>query len=100
MSDLARPLSMQVIIELMGLPPKDIHIFERWTSDFTRSLSLSVADYINEDEKEPSTCTKAEKTDVTIKSLQNGCNEVAISGRTLVPGRGCCLIRYRVLCEL
>jgi cytochrome P450 family 109 len=70
MSDLARPLSMLVITELMGLPAEDIHIFERWTSDFTRSLSLSVADYINEDEKKPSTRTKDEKTDVTIKSLQ------------------------------
>jgi cytochrome P450 family 109 len=69
MSDLARPLSMLVITELMGLPTEDIHIFERWTSDFTRSLSLSVADYINEDEKK-ATCTKDEKTDVTIKSLQ------------------------------
>jgi cytochrome P450 len=68
-SDLARPLSMHVITELIGLPTEDIHIFERWTSDFTRSLSLSVADYIN-DEKKPSTCTKDEKTDVTIKSLQ------------------------------
>lgn len=70
MSDLARPLSMLVITELMGLPAEDIHIFERWTSDFTRSVSLSVADYINEDENKPSTCTKDEKTDVTIKSLQ------------------------------
>jgi cytochrome P450 len=69
-SDLARPLSMLVIIELMGLPTEDIHIFERWTSDFTRSLSLSVADYINEDEKRQSTCIKDEKMDVTSKSLQ------------------------------
>jgi len=68
-SDLARPLSMQVITELIGLPTEDIHIFERWTSDFTRILSLSVADYINDDKK-LSTCTKDEKTDVTIKSLQ------------------------------
>jgi cytochrome P450 family 109 len=67
--DLARPLSMLVIIELMGLPTEDIHIFERWTSDFTRNLSLSVADYINEDRKKPST-RKDQKTDVTIKSFQ------------------------------
>ncbi|HXX97149.1 MAG TPA: cytochrome P450, partial [Candidatus Bathyarchaeia archaeon] len=52
------------------LPTEDIHIFERWTSDFTRILSLSVADYINEDEKKLPKCTKDEKTDVTIKSLQ------------------------------
>jgi len=70
MSDLARPLSMQVITELMGLPTEDMHIFEKWTSNFTRSLSLSVADYIYEDEKKPSTCIKDEKRDVTIKSLQ------------------------------
>jgi cytochrome P450 family 109 len=68
-SDLARPLSMLVIVELMGLPTEDIHIFERWTSDFMRSLSLSVADYINQDKKKPSTC-KDQKTDVTIKSFQ------------------------------
>ncbi len=40
MSHLARPLSIMVITELMGLPTEDIHIFERWTSDFTRSLSF------------------------------------------------------------
>jgi cytochrome P450 family 109 len=70
MSDLARPLSMLVITELMGLPTEDIHIFERWTSDFTRRLALAVADYINEDEKKSSTCSKDEKRDVTIESLQ------------------------------
>jgi cytochrome P450 len=68
-SDLARPLSMQVITELIGLPTEDIHIFERWTSDFRRTLSLSVADYIN-DEKKRSTYTEDEQTDVTVKSLQ------------------------------
>jgi len=78
MSDLARPLSMLVITELIGLPTEDIHIFERWTSDFTRSLSLSVADYINEDEKKPSTCIKDEKTDITIKSLQKLGREILI----------------------
>jgi cytochrome P450 family 109 len=70
MCDLARPLSMLVITELMGLPTEDIHIFERWTSDFTRRLALAVADYINDDEKKSSTCTKDEKTDVTIRSIQ------------------------------
>jgi cytochrome P450 family 109 len=70
MSDLARPLSMLVITEIMGLPTEDIHIFERWTSEMTKNLSLSVADHINEDEKKQLTCTTDEKTDVTIKSLQ------------------------------
>jgi cytochrome P450 family 109 len=70
MSNLARPLSMLVITELMGLPTEDMHIFERWTSEFIKNLSLSVADYISEDEKKPPTCTTDDKTDATIKSLQ------------------------------
>jgi hypothetical protein len=31
---------MLVITELMGLPTEDIPIFERWTSDFMRSVCV------------------------------------------------------------
>jgi hypothetical protein len=40
-SDLAYPLPVFVIIEMLGFPPEDFELFKRWSDDMTASLGLN-----------------------------------------------------------